>query len=165
MNKELFYINNKMSIPIESYLNNCDSYEEFEKAFTDELIEEDCQISNYLNTLLRKYNIPDSVASDKAGFSLGYVNKIISGKNKNPKRDTLIRICLAIGATLEETQFLLKYSGHAPLYVRRKRDVIIWFGLMKHESLDDVDNNLIQRGLKPLFTLYVIYSKDFLFFH
>lgn len=42
MNKELFYINNKMSIPIESYLNKYDSYEEFEKTFTDELIEEDC---------------------------------------------------------------------------------------------------------------------------
>lgn len=101
--------------------------------------------------LLRKYNTPASVASTKADFSLGYINKILNGKTKNLTHDTLLRICLAIGATLEETQYLLKYSGHAPLYVRRKRDVIIWFGLMKHESLDDVDNNLIQRGLKPLY--------------
>ena len=71
-------------------------------------------------------------------------------KEKNPSRDALLSICLAIGTELEEAQYLLKYAGQAPLYVRRKRDVVIWFGFMKHMSLDEVDEKLIKRGYKPL---------------
>ena len=33
----------------------------------------------------------------------------------------------------------------------RKRDVIIWFGIMKGESLETVNDNLLARELKPLF--------------
>ena len=62
----------------------------------------------------------------------------------------IVMICLAIGTTVEEVQYLLKYAGQAPLYVRRRRDVIIWFGFMKHMSLDRVDEKLRERELKPL---------------
>lgn len=48
-------------------------------------------------------------------------------------------------------QYLLKYAGHAPLYVRRKRDVIIWFGIMKGETLETVNDNLLAHSLKPLY--------------
>jgi hypothetical protein len=64
----------------------------------------------------------------------------------------LIKVALAIGATVDETQYLMKYAGYAPLYVRDKRDVIIWFGLSKGESLDTVNDNLIKRNMEPLFT-------------
>ena len=63
----------------------------------------------------------------------------------------LICICFALGANEEELQYLLKYTGHSPLYVRRKRDVIIWFGLKKGETLETVNENLLCRGLQPLF--------------
>jgi len=43
------------------------------------------------------------------------------------------------------------YAGHSPLYVRRKRDVVIWFGIIKGESLDTVNENLKIRGLELLF--------------
>ena len=52
--------------------------------------------------------------------------------------------------TFEEAQYLLKYAGHAPLYVRRKRDVVIWFGFMKGQDLDTVNATLIERGMQPL---------------
>ena len=81
---------------------------------------------------------------------ISYVGNIINGKKLNPSRDALLSICLAIGTELEEAQYLLKYAGQAPLYVRRKRDVVIWFGFMKHMSLDEVDEKLIKRGYKPL---------------
>ena len=64
----------------------------------------------------------------------------------------MICICFALGATEEELQYLLKYAGHAPLYVRRKRDVVIWFGITKRESLETVNENLTARGLKPLYS-------------
>ena len=69
---------------------------------------------------------------------------------KNPDRDVLIKICLTIGTTFEECQYLLKYAGYAPLYVRRKRDVIIWFGFIKGKGIGDINDDLNKRGLDPL---------------
>ena len=76
---------------------------------------------------------------------------IINRKKNNPSRNALNCICFAMGATVEELQYLLKYAGHSPLYVRRKRDVIIWFGKMKGEEIETVNNNLTERGLEPLY--------------
>lgn len=33
---------------------------------------------------------------------------------------------------------------------RRKRDVIIWFGFMKHMTLNEVDEKLLERNYLPL---------------
>ena len=55
------------------------------------------------------------------------------------------------GSGEEELQYLLRYAGHAPLYVRRRRDVIIWFGIMKGESLESVNDALLTRSLAPLY--------------
>ena len=63
----------------------------------------------------------------------------------------MILKAFALRATEEELQYLLKYAGHAPLYVRRKRDVIIWFGIMKGESLESVNDALLTRSLTPLY--------------
>ena len=85
-----------------------------------------------------------------AMLAASYVGNIVNGKKRNPSRDALISICLAIGTTVDEVQYLLRYGGQAPLYVRRKRDVVIWFGFMKHMRLEEVDEKLRERGLKPL---------------
>ena len=76
------------------------------------------------------------------------MGNIVNGKKNNPGRDALIAICLAIGTTVQEVQHLLKYAGHAPLYVRRKRDLIIWFGFMKKKSIDDINIVLYDRGYR-----------------
>jgi len=86
--------------------------------------------------------------SKLAGLDRSYVGNIVRGKKNNPSRDALIAICLVLRTTIDEVQYLLKYAGHAPLYVRRKRDVVIWFGFMKQKSIDEVDNDLYARGYK-----------------
>lgn len=146
--QETFYRNNKMSITLEGVIKNIDSFEEFEAKFTDEFLDEDARVGNYLEQLLWKYEKDAATVSDDAGLNRSYVGNIVRGKKNNPGRDALIGICLAIGTTLEELQYLLKYAGHAPLYVRRKRDVIIWFGLMKHKSIVEIDLDLEVRGYK-----------------
>ena len=107
--------------------------------------------SNNLSTTKdTKYDQKASVVSFDAHLNPSYVGNIINGKKNNPSRDALICICFALAGE-EELQYLLKYAGHAPLYVRRKRDVIIWFGIKKKESLEMVNDNLVERGLKPLY--------------
>ena len=151
MNPDYFYINNHMTVPLEHFLKSCETYEDFEKRFSDELLNEDGRIGMYLSSLLYKYDKKASVVSFDAHLNPSYVGNIINGKKNNPSRDALICICFALGASEEELQYLLKYAGHAPLYVRRKRDVIIWFGIKKKESLEMVNDNLIERGLKLLY--------------
>ena len=150
MAKEYFYRNNRMSVPMEDMLDKVNTFEEFEKRFSDEFLNEDTQIGEYLWDLLVKYQKDCATISQKAAHDRSYVGNIVNGKRNNPSRDSLIAICLAIGTTVEEVQRLLKYAGHSPLYVRRKRDVIIWFGFMKHRDRATVDDDLDNHGFQTL---------------
>lgn len=150
MRNDSFFITNRMTADLESMIGRVNSLEEFEARFPSEFLDEDDHIGNYLDQLLRKYDKKASVVSQNAMLTHSYVGNIVNGKKRNPSRDALISICLAIGTTAEEVQYLLKYAGQAPLYVRRKRDVIIWFGFMKHMPLNEVDENLRERNLRPL---------------
>ena len=150
MSRDSFYLNNKSSMQLEWYLDKCDSFDDFEKRFSEDMLKEDSRVGNYLENLLYKYDKKASAVSEDAHLATSYVGNIVNGKKNNPSRDKLICICFAIGTTEEEMQYLLKYSGHAPLYVRRRRDVVIWYGIQKGESLETVDYNLKERGMKPL---------------
>jgi transcriptional regulator with XRE-family HTH domain len=150
MAQDRFYISNSMTVTLESMINRLDSLEDFEKMFPSEFLANDDHVGNYLAELLWKYDKKASVISQEAMLTHSYVGNIVNGKKRNPSRDALISICLAIGTTIEEVQYLLRYAGQAPLYVRRKRDVVIWFGFMKQMSLDIVNEKLCERGFKPL---------------
>ena len=150
MRKESFYNGNRMTVTLEMMMDTIDSLEAFEKRFPSEFLANDDHVGEYLQSLLWKYDQKASVVSTNAMLAASYVGNIINGKKRNPSRDALISICFAIGTTVEEVQYLLRYSGQAPLYVRRRRDVVIWFGFMKQMRLDEVDEKLRERGLKPL---------------
>ena len=150
MGKDFFFRSKNTSIILEGSLPQYDSLEDFEKDFPDDFLKEDSKTGDYLLYLLGKYDKAASAVSDKAGLSFSYVGLITSGKKNNPSRDALIAICLVMGTTFEEVQYLLKYAGQAPLYVRRKRDVVIWFGFMKGQDIDTVNDNLYARGMKTL---------------
>lgn len=148
--KEVFYINNKMTPRLEDLIQKMNTFEEFEQKFSDEFLADDDRVGNYLQELMWKYQKDAATVSENAQLARSYVGNIMRGKKNNPSRDALISICLTIGTTIDEVQYLLKYAGHAPLYVRRKRDVIIWFGFMKHRKFCDVDADLHKRGYKTL---------------
>lgn len=150
MYKETFYMTNRMTVMLEMMIEGMDSLEEFEKKFPSEFLANDDHVGSYLDHLLQKYDQKASVVSVNAMLAASYVGNIVNGKKRNPSRDALISICLAIGTSVEEVQYLLKYAGQAPLYVRRKRDVVIWFGFMKQMSLDQVDEKLREREFRPL---------------
>lgn len=150
MHGESFYNGNGQTVTLEMMIQRIDSLEAFEKEFPSEFLANDDQIGYYLRELLWKYDQKASVVSMNAMLAASYVGNIVNGKKRNPSRDALISICLAIGTTVDEVQYLLRYGGQAPLSVRRKRDVVIWFGFMKHMRLEEVDEKLRERGLKPL---------------
>ncbi len=147
---ERFFVSKYESIQLERAITEDMTLEKFEKLFPPEFLDDDRHVGNWLEGLLNDYNKKASVVSEEAGLATSYVGHIINGRKRNPSRDALIAICLAIGTNLKEVQDLLKYAGQAPLYVRRRRDVVIWFGFMKKMSLDEVDENLTKRGYRPL---------------
>ena len=137
-----FYNANRMTIPMEEFIRQCNSYDEFEARYLDQFVAHDDRVGQYLEKLLWKYDKNQATISELAGLNRAYVGNIVRGRNNDPSRDVLIAICLAIGTTVDEVQHLLRYAGHTPLYVRRKRDVIIWFGFMKKRSVIDVNIDL-----------------------
>lgn len=58
---------------------------------------------------------------------------------------------LRAGATLDETQELLKLSGLAQLYPRIKRDAIIIYGLAHGEDLFEINDRLFSEDEETLF--------------
>ena len=150
MNEDVFFQSNRTSIMLEDLLRQCSSLEEFEEMCSEDMLNSDCRTTLYLMRLLDKYGWKTSAASEAAEMSTGYLGLIINGK-RNATRDMLIRVAIAIGATAIETDYLLKYSGYNPLYVRNKRDVIIWYGISKKEKLSVINTNIKKRGLEPLY--------------
>ena len=151
----IFFKHKYPTISIEHAVERFETFEEFEKFFTDDLMDENLLLADYLFHLLDRYNVSPNKAALEIGKSHSYVRKIVNGDELNPSRDVLLAICVYIGATVEETQILLRYAGKSPLYARRKRDVIVWFALKKHQKLRDVNDYLYNNGYATLSKLIV----------
>ena len=149
-NKYMFFKHKYPTISIEHMIDSINSFEEFEKIFSDEILNEDIQVKNCIEKLLINHEANAATISKKAGLAIGYVGLLQNGNKTNPSRDTLLKICIACEATVDETQELLKVAGCQPLYVRRKRDVIIWFGLRKGLDVEKIDDELYAHNLKTL---------------
>lgn len=146
----LFFRHKYSSLSIEQAIEQFNTFEEFEKYFTEDLMDENLLLADYLYHLLNKYNVSPNKVAIMIGKSHSYVRKIVNGNELNPSRDVLLAICVYIHATVEETQILLKYAGKSPLYARRKRDVIVWFALKKHQGLEELNIYLDSNGYPPI---------------
>ena len=80
-----FYINNHMTASLEYSLQTCDTYEDFEKNFSTEFLDEDGRVGMYLENLLYKYDRKASVVSFDAHLNPSYVGNIINFKKNNPR--------------------------------------------------------------------------------
>ncbi len=103
-----------------------------------------------LTALYDKKDLSKATLARRAGISEVYLHQVFSGRRK-PSRDRLVCICLGLGATLEETQELLKHAGYAQLYPRLKRDAIISHGLVHGTDLNEINDKLFAENEKTLF--------------
>ncbi len=103
-----------------------------------------------LAALYDKKDISKAALARRAGISEVYLHQVFSGR-RNPSRDRLVCICVGLGASLEETQALLKHAGYAQLYPRVKRDAIISHGLIHGTELNEINDKLFAENEKTLF--------------
>ena len=79
-----------------------------------------------------------------------YGYKLISGEKQTQQRDTILRICLAAGFTLGETQEALILYGMAPLYEKIRRDAAFIVAFRNRiYGIHDVDAILRENELPP----------------
>ena len=103
-----------------------------------------------LNRLLAEKNISKAALAKQSGLSEVYLHQIFAGK-RNPSRNRLICLAYGIGATLDETNELLKLCGVAQLYSANRRDAIIIFGIVHGVSLFEINDKLFTEDEETLF--------------
>lgn len=146
----LFFKPKYESMDLERAIDRLNSFEAFEQYYTDDLMDANQLLPEYLYYLIDKYNTNPNRLADRIGWSHDYVRQLVNGTRTNPDRDPMLAICVSLKTTVEEAQILLKYAGNQPLYARRKRDAIIWFALKKHQDLRDLDEYLLNHGYDTL---------------
>lgn len=103
-----------------------------------------------LNQLFKKCGLSKAALAKRSGMSDIYLHQIFSGR-RNPSRSRLLCLCIGLGASLEETQELLKLCGLAQLYPMLRRDAIIIYGLTHRLSLFSINDSLFSSDEETLF--------------
>lgn len=126
----------RSNIPISRYLKeNADSFNNLTLPQTFELI-------------LKENKISKSQAVKGSDLERTHGYQILSGK-RSPTRDNLIRMCIGMRASSEQTRLLLLKNKSAPLYSKDKRDSVILFGIMHHMNLQEI-NELLYHNHLPI---------------
>lgn len=102
------------------------------------------------NQLFKKCGLSKAALAKRSGMSDIYLHQIFSGR-RNPSRSRLLCLCIGLGASLEETQELLKLCGLAQLYPKLRRDAIIIYGLTHRLSLFSINDSLFSSDEETLF--------------
>ena len=107
-------------------------------------------VAELLNHLFEKKNISKAALAKSAGMSEIYLHQIFAGR-RTPSRNRLLCLCYGLEASIEETQELLRLCGMAELYPKRKRDAIIYYGLLHKLDLFAINDKLFDENEDTLF--------------
>lgn len=107
-------------------------------------------LAEYLNQLLDEKHLSKADVVRESRLERVYGYHIFAGRKKNPSRNKVISLALAMKLAPEETQYLLYYAGAEQLYVRNPRDSILWYALDHHMSVLDTNIMLQKMSEHPL---------------
>lgn len=150
MKKQIWKVKNMIKKPTAEMMdnllksNNIEEYiKENEKHFVDLTISQ--FLSEYIKSkkLTKSHVIKDAEISEIFGF------QVLSG-TRNPSRNTLLSLCIAMGMSLEEVQTSLKIANFAPLYPKLKRDSIIILGISNSKGVCEINNDLYDNDEETL---------------
>ncbi len=106
-------------------------------------------VQDLLNELYINTDLSKAELARRSGVSTVYLHQLFSGR-RNPSRDKLICLMIGMGASLEDTQELLKRGGFAVLYAKDKRDAIIIFGITHGKDLAQINDDLFDKQVETL---------------
>lgn len=113
----------------------------------------DHEFTNALSTLLEQKKISTQFLVDNTNLSKSYINKLRNPSEKavQPSRYVIIDIALAIDASLDETNHLLKLARYQELYTRDKAEALIIWGMLRQLSGKRIREILEEKGLHTIF--------------
>lgn len=128
-------------------LQSCDSFQRFYRENAENLPQR--SLSDYLDELVKKYDIKKAVAIRRAELNEIYGYQIFSGV-RTPERKKLLSLAVGMEIGLDEVQKLLKCSGYAPLYAKNAFDCVIIFGICKNMSVALINELLFEYDMETL---------------
>ncbi len=118
-------------------------------AFTDRHGISHRTLVKYLNELLEQKGLKRAEVVRAAGINETFGYQIFKGQ-RNPTRDKVLQLALAMRLSLRETNRLLKAAGANELYCKDRRDAIVLFCIDHGCSLQKTDEELYRFGEKTL---------------
>lgn len=129
-------------------LMNASDLDKFLKENADNFNQQDVQ--ELLARMFDQRDLSKATLAKRAGMSNVYLHQVFAGR-RHPSRNRMLCICLGMEATLEEAQELLKRSGMGLLYPKDRRDAIIIYGLLHHQTLFEVNDKLFCEDEETLY--------------
>ena len=108
--------------------------------------------SDWLKNIMETKNISAPDLYNAAAISRGYFHDVKNG-HKNPSKETVIKIGLALQLTLDELNRCLKLAGWKELYSKNRNDAIIIDGIKRRKSVHEIDQNLKDLGGEMILTV------------
>ena len=122
------------------------------EADIDDLLKQihDMDFSEYIHHLFKKYHLKEADIIRKSGLERTYAYKIIRGEKGKNAKDKIYRLALAMNLTQKETNHLLSLNNAGDLYPHNARDLILLNGLLKKQTVEEVNIELYNHDLEPL---------------
>ena len=106
-------------------------------------------LAEYLRRLLDEKNLTRAQVIRDSLLKPDYAPHIFAGR-KNPSREKILSLALAMKLTPKETDYLLYYAGHSKLYARDEWDAVIIFALENCKTVLETNELLEDLKLAPL---------------
>lgn len=137
----------KKTIELLSLLNQIKDEHDLE-SFASHLSEENrISFIDYLTELTEKKGVKKSTLVSSSGLQRNYAYQILNG-SKNPTRDKVLALCLALQLSLEETQRALTLADKGQLYPKSLRDAVFIFSLNTGRSVIETNELLYEMNLE-----------------
>ena len=91
--------------------------------------------------LCEKYGKKQAELQRDVTVSKSQFYAVING-TRNPSKEAVIKIALALGVSLEEINELLKLAGYKELYPKNREDAIIRFGIEHKKDIYEISQVL-----------------------
>ena len=106
-------------------------------------------LAEYLRRLLDEKNLIKAQVIRDSQLDEGYAQHIFGGR-KNPSREKILLLALAMKLSPKETNYLLYYAGHNKLYARDERDAVIIFALENRKTVLQTNELLTDLKMESL---------------
>ena len=111
----------------------------------------DFTLAEYLNKLLDEKNLSRREIIRKSLLKQVPTSHIFEGVTKEPARERILALALAMELDTEETDKLLVYANKSQLYARRSNwEAIIFSGIIHHWGIDKTNAVLFDAEESPL---------------